>query len=47
LSRLRISGYITLRPFSLFMPWAVKTLPFKPMPVKDIFDQTNQMVGHS
>jgi len=28
------------------MAWAVKTLPFSTLPVKDIFNQTNQIVGH-
>jgi len=44
--RLRISGYMPLLPLPVSMPWAVKTLPFNPLLVKDICNQTNQMVGH-
>lgn len=44
--RIRISGYMPLLPLPVFMPWAVKTLPFTHLLVKDICKQTNQMVGH-
>jgi hypothetical protein len=43
--RLRISGYIHLLRLHVSLAWAVETLHFNPLPVKDIFNQTNQMVG--